>query len=83
MRRMSAAVLTARGTLLEKYGHTLWVRFGTPVRIVDARPRHRGPNYLGWVHVDGQFTDTVRWISEPNFNRFYRETTNHTDGGTT
>lgn len=71
---MSEALLTARGVLLEQYGHPhTWVRYSTPVRIVDARPRRNTPNYLGWVHVDGQFTDTVRWINETNFNKYYRK----------
>jgi hypothetical protein len=69
---LSDAVLTARGHLLEKYDG-VWVRFDTPVRIVDARPRRNTPNYLGWVHVDGGFTDTVRWINETNFNKYYRK----------
>lgn len=74
VRRMSEAVMSARGRLLEQYGHPhTWVRFTTPVRIVDARPRRNSPNYLGWVHVDGEFTDTVRWINETNFNKYYRK----------
>jgi hypothetical protein len=73
---MSDAVLTARGHLLEKY-QGVWVRFDTPVRIVDASPRRNTPNYLGWARVDAQPLPgggvPVRWINETNFNRFYRK----------
>jgi hypothetical protein len=78
MRRLSEAVMTARGVLLEQYGHPhTWVRFDTPVRIVDARPRRNTPNYLGWARVDAEPGANgrvlVRWINETNFNRFYRK----------
>lgn len=77
--RMSDVVATARGALLEKYGYPrTWVRWEHPVRIVDARPRRNGPNYLGWVHADAVAGPSgrvpVRWINETNFNRYYRET---------
>jgi hypothetical protein len=76
VRRLSDAVLTARGNLLEQYDG-VWVRFDTPVRIVDARPRRNTPNYLGWARVDAQPGPSgrvpVRWINETNFNRFYRK----------
>jgi hypothetical protein len=66
--------MVARGGLLEKYGYPhVWIRFDHPIRIVDARPRRNSPNYLGWVHIDGRFTDTVRWINESNFNKYYRK----------
>jgi hypothetical protein len=73
---LSDAVLTARGHLLEKY-QGVWVRFDTPVRIVDARPRRNTPNYLAWARLDAEPGPggrvPVRWINETNFNRFYRK----------
>jgi hypothetical protein len=78
VRRLSEAVMNARGVLLEQYGHPhTWVRFDTPVRIVDARPRRNTPNYLGWARVDAEPGPSgrvpVRWINETNFNRYYRK----------
>lgn len=75
-RALTGAAKEARGVLLEKYGAPrLWQRegFPDPVRIVDASPRRNTPHYLGWVHTSGEFTDTVRWINQTNFDRFYRE----------
>jgi hypothetical protein len=78
--------MVARGVLLEKY-QGVWVRFDTPVRIVDARPRRNTPNYLGWARVDAEPGPSgrvpVRWINETNFNRYYRKVTNHADGSAT
>jgi hypothetical protein len=71
---VSDATMVARGQLLEKYDGT-WVRFTTPVRIVDARPRRNTPNYLAWARVDTEPGGRVpvRWINETNFNRYYRK----------
>ena len=65
---------TTRGALLEKYGAPhRWARWGRAVKVIDARPRRDG-HYLGWQHADLQpgEPEAVRWISETNFQRFYR-----------